>query len=131
MALIVAFTGPLSKVPGPFIMKLSAWPWVIETITGNQMNAAPILFKKYGDTVRIGELHNPPKPDDWILMFEAAGPQAVMFAGKNAIQKIIVEDDMLKSPEYDWRLADPNITNLITERDRVAYRQKVWPAFVD
>jgi hypothetical protein len=58
-------------------------------------------------------------------MFEAAGPQAVMFAGKNAIQKIIVEDDMLKSPEYDWRLADPNITNLITERDRVAYRQKV------
>jgi hypothetical protein len=55
IALIAAFTGPLSKVPGPFIMKLTNVPWMIEHITGNRMNTAPKLFEKYGDTVRIGE----------------------------------------------------------------------------
>jgi hypothetical protein len=58
MALIAAFTGPLSKVPGPFLMKLSIWPWAVQTITGNQMNVAPKLFKKYGDTVRVGGFLN-------------------------------------------------------------------------
>jgi len=60
ITLIAAFTGPLSKVPGPLLMKLSKWPWVIETITGNQMNVAPKLFEKYGETVRVGELRNQP-----------------------------------------------------------------------
>jgi hypothetical protein len=56
IALIAAFTGPLSKVPGPFLMKLSKWPWAIQSITGEKMNVAPNLFEKYGDIVRIGEL---------------------------------------------------------------------------
>jgi hypothetical protein len=60
-------------------------------------------------------------------IFEAAGPQLVLFAGKNAILNIIVEDDLLKSPQYEWIRSDPKITNLITERDRAAYRQKVGP----
>ena len=64
IALIAAFTGPLSKVPGPFLMKLSSWPWVMQSITGNQMNVAPKLFKKYGDTVRVGELRNQSQADD-------------------------------------------------------------------
>lgn len=55
----------------------------------------------------------------------------MLFAGKNAIQKIIVEDDLLKSPMYEWLRADPKISNLITERDRAAYRQKVGPDQVD
>jgi hypothetical protein len=54
--LIEAFTGPLSKVPGPVLMKLSRLPWMFENIRGNTMNAAPKLFKKYGDVVRVGEL---------------------------------------------------------------------------
>jgi hypothetical protein len=55
----------------------------------------------------------------------------VLFAGKNAIQKIVVEDDLLKSPMYEWLRADPKISNLITERDRTAYRQKVGPDRAD
>lgn len=54
-----------------------------------------------------------------------AGPHVVLFAGKSAIQKIVVEDDLIKSPDYEWIRSDPEITNLITERDKVAYRQKV------
>lgn len=51
----------------------------------------------------------------------------MLFAGKNAIQKIVVEDDLLKSPMYEWLRVDKKITNLITERDRAVYRQKVGP----
>ncbi len=55
IVLITAFTGPLSKVPGPVSMKLTALPWIIESIKGNTMNVAPKLFEKYGNVVRIGE----------------------------------------------------------------------------
>jgi hypothetical protein len=66
--------------------------------------------------------------DDRNLISEfPSGPDVVIFAGKNAIQKIIVEDDLIKSPDYEWIRAEPEITNLITERDRAAYRQKVEP----
>lgn len=56
LVLLVAFTGPISKVPGPLLMKFSTLPWVIENIRGNTMNAAPKLFQKYGDAVRVGKL---------------------------------------------------------------------------
>ena len=53
MALMAAFTGPLAKIPGPLIYKLTPLPWVIENVTGNTMNVAPKLFEKYGDIVRV------------------------------------------------------------------------------
>jgi hypothetical protein len=53
--LLVAFTGPLSKIPGPMIGKFTSWPWIIQCVKGNQMNIGPGLFKKYGDIVRVGE----------------------------------------------------------------------------
>lgn len=52
---LTAFTGPLSKIPGPLIGKFTAWPWLIQCITGNQMNIGPEYFRKYGDVVRVGE----------------------------------------------------------------------------
>jgi len=52
---LVAFTGPLSKIPGPVIGKFTSWPWIIQCIKGNQMNVGPTLFKKYGDIVRVGK----------------------------------------------------------------------------
>jgi hypothetical protein len=54
LSLLCAFTGPLSKVPGPFINKLTGIPWIIENITGNVMNLVPEYHRKYGDVVRIG-----------------------------------------------------------------------------
>jgi hypothetical protein len=55
LILLTAFTGPLSKIPGPTLSMLTSWPWVIQCIRGNQMNVGPALFKKYGDIVRVGE----------------------------------------------------------------------------
>jgi hypothetical protein len=54
------------------------------------------------------------------------GPQLVLVASKSAIQKVIVEEDLIKSPEYTTGRDDPKITNLITERDKIAYKQKVY-----
>ena len=45
--------------------------------------------------------------------------------GKDAIQKIIVEDDMVKTPELEWIREDPHIANLISERDKAKYKQLV------
>ena len=50
LVLLTAFTGPLSKIPGPFWSKL--WVWIIEVINGNQMNLGPGHFEKYGPIVK-------------------------------------------------------------------------------
>jgi len=54
------------------------------------------------------------------------GPKLVLVASKSAIQKVIVEEDLIKSPEYERGRNDPKVTNLLTERDKVAYKQKVY-----
>ena len=55
----------------------------------------------------------------------ALGPRYVIFASKDAIQQILVEKDLIKAPEYAWFRVKPEITNLLNERDRIGYRQKV------
>lgn len=55
LILLTAFTGPLSKIPGPLIGKFTSWPWIIQCVKGNQMNLGPGLFEKYGDVVRVGK----------------------------------------------------------------------------
>jgi hypothetical protein len=53
--LLNAFTGPLSKIPGPFLSKFSSIPWAIEMIKGTHSLAARSIFEKYGSSiVRIG-----------------------------------------------------------------------------
>lgn len=54
--LLKAFTGPLSKIPGPWILKFGNLRWKLVVIQGNQVNESPKLFAKYGDVVRIGIL---------------------------------------------------------------------------
>lgn len=56
MAIVCALTGPLSKIPGPFLNRFSTIPWAIDNLTGNSMNVAPKMFEKYGDVVRVGML---------------------------------------------------------------------------
>lgn len=53
MVLINGFTGPLSKIPGPFHAKLTPIPWMIDSLRGEQMNTGQRLIQKYGETVRI------------------------------------------------------------------------------
>src|ERR1700712_5485129 len=57
LVLLAAFTGPLSKIPGPVVGKFTSWPWIIQCVMGNQMNIGPGYFEKYGDVVRVGEHH--------------------------------------------------------------------------
>lgn len=57
MVLLKAFTGPMSKIPGPWLWKFSALPWMRVVLQGNQINVSPKLFATYGDVVRIGMSH--------------------------------------------------------------------------
>jgi hypothetical protein len=58
--LLHAFTGPLSKVPGPFLAKFTKIPWAIQLIKGTHLNTVGPIFKKYGsDIVRIGKSQLP------------------------------------------------------------------------
>ncbi|KAH7408064.1 cytochrome P450 [Cadophora sp. MPI-SDFR-AT-0126] len=105
LALKLAFTGPLSKIPGPKLWSMTSLPWMIENITGNCMNTLPGLLDKYGDVVRVG-------------------PKDILIRDKAAVQKILVEDDLVKSPIYEAIRPDHHITSLITETDKVAYKKK-------
>lgn len=51
-----------------------------------------------------------------------------MIAEKSGVQKILIDDDLIKAPVYQKVRVYPNVTSLITERDKVAYRQKVYAA---
>ncbi|KAG0647760.1 Cytochrome P450 monooxygenase FUS8 [Hyphodiscus hymeniophilus] len=104
--LLTALTGPLAKVPGPWLLKFTLLPWRKVILQGNQVNVTPKLFAKYGDVVRIG-------------------PNEVAVASKNSCYKVIVEDDLRKSPAYA-SLNHTGVTNLITERDNTAYKQKIF-----
>ncbi|PVH81743.1 cytochrome P450 [Cadophora sp. DSE1049] len=105
LALKVAFTGPLSKIPGPILWSITPFPWMKENITGNSMNILADLFDRYGDVVRVG-------------------PKDVLFKDKAAVQKILVEDDLVKAPTYEAIRPYPHITSLISERDKTAYKKK-------
>ncbi|PMD33538.1 cytochrome P450 [Hyaloscypha variabilis F] len=105
LILLAAFTGPLSKIPGPMIGKFTSWPWLIQCVKGNQMNIGPGLFQKYGDVVRVG-------------------PADIMFRDKATITKILIDEDFRKSHDYETVREDPNVASLITETDKVKYKQK-------
>ncbi|KAF8848211.1 cytochrome P450 [Acephala macrosclerotiorum] len=52
------------------------------------------------------------------------GPRDVIFEEKSAIKKTLIDEDFVKAPVYETVRIHPNVTSLITERDRAAYRQK-------
>jgi hypothetical protein len=107
LALIAAFTGPLSKIPGPFLNKLTPIPWLINpNLRGTHSNIVPDLFKKYGDIVRVG-------------------PREIIIAEKSAIQKIIAEKDFRKSRDFEFVREDREIASIFTETDKSAHRQRV------
>lgn len=54
VTLMFAFTGPMSKIPGPFLNKLSAAPHMLTMAKGNDFLYKEELHKIYGDIVRFG-----------------------------------------------------------------------------
>lgn len=69
------------------------------------MNSMPKLFEKFGDVVRVG-------------------PNDILFGSKDGIQKILVEEDLAKAPVYSDVEVYKGVSNLITERDKAAYKAK-------
>jgi hypothetical protein len=53
------------------------------------------------------------------------GPADILFADKASIQKILIDEDFRKSRDYERVREDPYIASLITETDKVKYKQKV------
>ena len=49
----------------------------------------------------------------------------VIFAGKEAIQTILAEEDLPKAKIYHAFRVDPNVSTLISETDKVKYKQAV------
>lgn len=56
VTLLLAYTGPLSKLPGPTLSKLTPLPWRLRLASGGHYYELPRLFEKYGDTVRVGKI---------------------------------------------------------------------------
>ncbi|KAJ4129010.1 hypothetical protein NW768_007539 [Fusarium equiseti] len=101
--LILAFTGPLSKVPGPFWNKLSPLPWRLAFLKGTAPFLALDLHGKYGKVVRVT-------------------PNLVLVSDPVYVHKILVEWDLHKSPLYEKYRQNPHIATLFTERDKAKYR---------
>jgi hypothetical protein len=53
------------------------------------------------------------------------GPADIILADKASVQKLLVEIDFRKSRDYEAVREDPNVASLITETDKVKYKQKV------
>ena len=56
LMLFGAFHGPLAKVPGPFLPRLSGLPILKYAVKGTHFLYLQSLHKKYGNIVRFGEL---------------------------------------------------------------------------
>ena len=52
-----------------------------------------------------------------------------MVGDRDGIQKILVEEDLMKSPLYDLVKPDAKIADLLSERDRVEYKKRVCIIF--
>jgi hypothetical protein len=91
---LTAYTGPLSKIPGPFWSKFTVLPWSISAIRGDSPRTVPELFEKYGNTVRVG-------------------PNLVMVTGPKAVVHVLGHEDFPKDPKYAYLREDPKIANLL------------------
>ncbi|PQE07519.1 cytochrome P450 protein [Rutstroemia sp. NJR-2017a BBW] len=128
LSLYVAFTGPLAKVPGPLLWKLSKRIWHYHMVRGTSITVSAKLFEKYGDCVRIGMYFLSPVT---IFSFKTnsrlIGPREVMFRSKDAIQQILVECDLKKAEDYKLLQEDPHVSNMFTETDAKRYKQMRRP----
>jgi hypothetical protein len=121
--LLRGFTGPLSKVPGPFISKFTGIPWWLRVFTGTHNHAGPGFFKKYGPVVRVGKFCS------WSMIYHGLNyPQApndVIVASKDGIRKILVDVDLPKAYVYKTTRENKDIGTLFSEIDKAVYKEKV------
>ncbi|KAH7346321.1 cytochrome P450 [Rhexocercosporidium sp. MPI-PUGE-AT-0058] len=105
LTIIHAYTGPLSKIPGPQLSKLTSIFWHLRLASGDFYYELPRLFEKYGDTVRVS-------------------PNAILIKGKETAQQLLVDNVLKKSPVYDGFRSDRYHTDIFTERDKDAHKHR-------
>ncbi|KAL2069494.1 hypothetical protein VTL71DRAFT_14173 [Oculimacula yallundae] len=105
LTLIHAYTGPLSKIPGPALNKLTSLPWKLRITSGDFYYELPKLFERYGDTVRVG-------------------PSMILLKGKDAAQQLFVENVLSKTVVYEGFRSDPHHPDIFTERDKEAHKHR-------
>ncbi|KAF1800882.1 cytochrome P450 [Mucor lusitanicus] len=107
--LYVAFFGPLSKVPGPFVAKFMGLPSPIYDMpTGTLFASLKKLHDIHGAIVRTG-------------------PTSISVADKDMIKQILVQDDLPKGPIYaNLRLSGE--TMLSTENRQVHKKKRKMAA---
>ncbi|KAJ0318210.1 hypothetical protein Brms1b_004464 [Colletotrichum noveboracense] len=104
-AVWIGLTGPLSKVPGPWLNRFTAVPWKLTVITGKIGQMCIDYPKKYGEIVRIA-------------------PNVVMISNKEAVHQIVVEKELRKSAAYEKFRQDKDIATIFTIQDRTEYRTR-------
>lgn len=122
-AVWIGLTGPLSKVPGPWLNRFTAVPWKLTVITGKSGQMCIDYPKKYGEIVRIGMYHCLPLGNFTTLTLPLA-PNVVMISNKEAVHQIVVEKDLRKSAAYEKFRQDKDIATIFTIRDRAEYRTR-------
>lgn len=126
LTLLVAYTGPLSKIPGPALNKFTGIPFQLLVSKGD-LSMFPDLFQKYGDTVRLGmsrlakSQKLPQEPNGFL------GPKRILLRGKDAVHYLLSENVQEKSPIYTGFRLHADFTDLFTEIDKDAHKQRVSP----
>lgn len=119
--LIDGFTGPLTKLPGPFSARFTVLPWMIDVLGGEHHYKGDSHIAKYGKVVRIGEYVSEGLRSSLIV----EGPNAIIFANTSAVRKILLELDLPKSLIYQKSRVHADIGTLFTERDKTKYKTSV------
>lgn len=77
-----AFLTPLSRIPGPFYARFTSLPYRILCVKGTSNAAVTRWVERYGNVVRVA-------------------PDVVLFAGKEGVRKVLVEEDLEKARIYE------------------------------
>ncbi|GAN10964.1 P450 monooxygenase [Mucor ambiguus] len=102
--LYIAFFGPLSKVPGPFIAKFMGLPSPVYNMpTGTLFASLKRLHDIHGAVVRIG-------------------PESISVADKDMIKQILIHDDLPKGSVY--RHLRKTGETMLNTQDRQLHKKK-------
>ncbi|OHF01158.1 hypothetical protein CORC01_03472 [Colletotrichum orchidophilum] len=104
-ALWHGFTGPLAKIPGPWLNRVTALPWMAAVVRGKAFEQGINYNRKYGDIVRVA-------------------PDLVLVSDEESIHQILVGMDLRKSVLYEKFSQNEDGVTLFTMRDRAQYRTR-------
>ncbi|KAK1510254.1 hypothetical protein CABS01_07926 [Colletotrichum abscissum] len=104
-ALWNGLTGPLAKIPGPWLNRFTALPWMVAVVRGKAFEKGINYNRKYGDIVRVA-------------------PDLVLVSDEKSVHQILVGMDLRKSVLYEKFSQNEDGVTLFTMRDRAQYRTR-------